>query len=233
MRRGWLIVAMAAAGCAGERAASPAAPAEGRTMTYLALGDSYTIGESVPADQRWPVQLAALLRAEGLDVAEPRIIARTGWTTDELDAGIDAAAPAGPFDLVSLSIGVNNQFRGRPVVEYGDQFAALLARAIDFAGARPERVFVVSIPDWGATPYAANDPRGRTPQRIGAEIDAFNQTAARECRRLGVTFIDITPGSRRARRDAELIASDGLHPSGKMYAEWAAAALPAARGALR
>jgi lysophospholipase L1-like esterase len=197
-------------------------------MTYLALGDSYTIGESVLPAERWPVQLAALLAAQGFPIGAPAIIARTGWTTDELDAAIDKAQPQGPYALVSLLIGVNNQYRGRSVGEYREQFVALLKRAIGLAGDRPARVLVLSIPDWGVTPYA----QGRDRARIGAEIDEFNATAAVETARLGAVWVDVTPLSRTAADQPDLIADDGLHPSGAMYAAWAALALPAACAAL-
>src|SRR5688572_4092780 len=138
-------------------------------MRFLAVGDSYTIGEAVAPADRWPEQLAALLRARGIDVDEIEIVATTGWTTDELDAGIDRAGPRGSFDLVSLLIGVNNQYRGLPLDEYRDQFRRLLDRAIDFVGGERSRVLVLSIPDWGVTPFAA----GRERARIADEIDAF------------------------------------------------------------
>jgi len=186
-------------------------------MRFLALGDSYTIGESVAPAERWPMQLAALLRAEGMPMDDPLIIATTGWTTDELRAGIDRAAPAGTFDLVSLLIGVNNQYRGRGQDEYRRQFVDLLKRAIEFAGGKPGRVLVLSIPDWGATPFAV----GRNRARIAAEIDAFNAINREEAERHGARYVDVTPVSRKAASDASLIAGDGLHPSGKMYAEWA------------
>ena len=140
-------------------------------MSYLALGDSYTIGEGVPDADRWPVQLATALRAEGIDLADPRIIATTGWTTDELASAIDVAEPVGRYDFVSLLIGVNNQYRGRSVAEYRGEFTALLKRAIGFAGGRPERVLVLSIPDWGVTPFAAAQiaqQRGRDARRSPA-----------------------------------------------------------------
>src|SRR6267378_4763448 len=138
-----------------------------RTMQivrYLALGDSYTIGERVEPGERWPAQLASLLRHEGLAALEPEIIARTGWTTDELMADIERAAPEGRFDLVSLLIGVNDQYRGRDAEEYRGPFRTLLERAVAFAGGEAGRVVVVSIPDWGATPFA----RGRDRARIAA-----------------------------------------------------------------
>lgn len=176
---------------------------------YLALGDSYTIGESVPASERFPVQLA---RALGL--GEPQIIAKTGWTTDELNAAIDAADPRGPFDLVTLLVGVNNQYRGRSADEYRTQFAALLDRAIGFAGGDAGKVIVVSIPDWGVTPFA----EGRDRAKIAREIDQFNAINREEAAREGARWVDITPISRR--NDPTLVAADGLHPSGKQYAEW-------------
>jgi lysophospholipase L1-like esterase len=198
------------------------------SLRYLALGDSYTIGESVGAEQRWPVQLAARLCEHGLPIGEPQIIARTGWTTGELSAAIEQAAPGGPFDLVSLLIGVNNQYRGLGSEAYRAEFRALLQRAIGFAGGRAGRVIVLSIPDWGVTPFAGGRDRGR----IAAEIDAFNAINRAETERAGARYVDITAESRRATADLVLIAGDGLHPSGKMYAEWVELALPQALAAL-
>jgi len=196
-----------------------------RPLRYLALGDSYTIGEAVEERDRWPVQLVGALRAEQREIADPEIVARTGWTTDELDAAITAHAPEGPYDLVSLLIGVNNQYRGRSVGEYREQFRGLLERAVGFAGGSTDRVFVLSIPDWGVTPFA----EGRDRKEIGREIDSFNAVARAECAARGVRFVDITPGSRKAAVAPSLVASDGLHPSGAMYTEWTAAALPVVR----
>ncbi|MEO9254539.1 MAG: SGNH/GDSL hydrolase family protein [Tepidiformaceae bacterium] len=195
---------------------------------FLALGDSYTIGERVGADERWPVQLAAMLRAAGVPVSEPEIIARTGWTTDELEAGIGDVRPIGGFALVSLLIGVNNQFRGASADEYRAQFKQLLARAIAFAAGEAERVIVVSIPDWGATPFA----EGMDRNRIGEEIDAFNAINRDEAASAGARYVNITPGSKLALTDAALVADDGLHPSAKMYRMWAEAVLPKAITAL-
>jgi lysophospholipase L1-like esterase len=197
---------------------------------FLALGDSYTIGEAVPEAGRWPVQLAALLSAEGIAVEPPHVVARTGWTTDELSAAMDAAALEPPWDLVSLLIGVNNQYRGRALDEYRVQFAALLGRAIELAGGRAERVLVLSIPDWGVTPFAAAS--GRDGARIGAELDAFNAAAAAICARRGVRFVDITPISRSPGAQPDMLAADGLHPSAAQYALWASQALSAARALL-
>ena len=185
-------------------------------MRYLALGDSYSIGEGVPEAGRWPMQLAAALRARDIALQDPRIIATTGWTTDELSAAMDAAEPLGTWDLVSLLIGVNNQYRGRTVDDYREQFSGLLERAIALAGHQPSRVFVLSIPDWSVTPFA----QGRDRARIAQEIDAFNATARHICKALGVAFIDITPTSRDQGGDAEMLVADGLHPSAAMYARW-------------
>lgn len=202
----------------------------GIPLAYLALGDSYTIGEGVAEDGRWPVQLARALRDEGIELADPRIIATTGWTTDELAAAIDAAGPLGTYDLVSLLIGVNNQYRERGVEEYRGQFEALLRRAIGLAGGRADRVLVLSIPDWGVTPFAAASGRDRGV--IAAELDAFNAAARVASRAAGVAFVDITPVSRARGHEPEMLAADGLHPSAAMYALWAQLALPVARDLL-
>jgi lysophospholipase L1-like esterase len=200
------------------------------TLTYLALGDSYTIGEAVPENGRWPVQLARALREEGIDLGDPRIVATTGWTTDELEWGIDSAEPLGTFDLVSLLIGVNNQYRNRSAVGYSGEFHTLLQRAIKFAHGRAERVLVLSIPDWGVTPFAANDQRDAA--TIAREIDAFNAAARSMCAKEGVAFVDITPVSRERGSEAAMLAEDGLHPSAAMYALWTQSALPVARALL-
>jgi undecaprenyl-diphosphatase len=184
---------------------APAAP----LPSYLALGDSYTIGESVAATDRFPIQLA-----RELGIGEPRIIAKTGWTTDELSSAIDAADVKGPFDFVTLLIGVNNQYRGRDTEEYRAQFVGLLGRAIGFAGGDAKKVIVVSIPDWGVTPFA----EGRDRAKIGREIDRYNAVNREETARAGARYVDITPISRGA--DPALFAGDGLHPSGAQYAEW-------------
>lgn len=211
------------AACASRDTANESEP-----VTYLALGDSYTIGESVPEAERWPMQLAERLRAQGVEVDSVQIIARTGWTTDELAAGIAERAPRGPFELVSLLIGVNNQYRGRDADEYRTQFRERLDQAIDFAGGRPERVIVLSIPDWGVMPFAA----GRDRARIATEIDRFNAINREETERAGARYVDVTPVSREATGDSSLVAGDGLHPSGAQYARWAELALPEAMAAL-
>jgi len=206
---------------------SPAKKAPAPGMRYLALGDSYTIGEGVPAAQRWPVQLAAALRAEGIALKDPRIIATTGWTTDELASAIDVAEPLGQWDLVSLLIGVNNQYRGRTVVGFRSEFGELLDRAIAFARGRADRVLVLSIPDWGVTPFAIHEAGNRG--NIAAEIDAFNTAKREVCEARGVAFVDITPASRTRGGEADQVAEDGLHPSGAMYTAWTQLALPVAR----
>jgi lysophospholipase L1-like esterase len=195
-------------------------------MRFLALGDSYTIGESVPEAERWPNQLAAALQAEGTAVEFPEIIARTGWTTDELIAGIATADPRGPYEMVSLLIGVNNQYRRRGLDEYREQFRVLLQRAITFAGDEPARVLVLSIPDWSVVPYAERDRR--TPAEILAEIAAFNEINKEESLAAGVFYVDITPISQQAAREDLLVAADGLHPSAKMYAAWVEVLVPVA-----
>lgn len=205
----------------------PAHPSEVR---ILALGDSYTIGEGVATSDRWPVRLAAMLRASRIPVAEPVIIARTGWTTDELSAGIDANPPAGEFDLVTLLIGVNNQYRGRSLDEYREEFRALLARAVAFASSRASRVVVVSIPNWGLTPFARES--GRDVGAIAREIDGFNEVARDEAARADAGFVDVAPVSRRAGTEPELIAGDGLHPSAAMYELWARLVFPVAIDAI-
>jgi lysophospholipase L1-like esterase len=202
---------------------------------FLALGDSYTIGEGVPESERWPVQLAALLRARGVAIDDPRIIATTGWTTDELDAGIDAADAIRPIAddhaLVSLLIGVNNQYRGRPLAEYEAQFAGLLERAVGFAGGKPERVIVLAIPDWSVTPFAMQSGRDRA--QIAEQLDAFNAAAARISGERGACFVDTAPVSRERGGEAMMRADDGLHPSGAMYALWAAQAIGPSATAFR
>ncbi len=194
---------------------------------WLALGDSYTIGEAVAAHERWPAVLAQRLRQAGTPLGEPQIVAVTGWTTDELAQGMDAATLAPPYELVTLQIGVNNQYRGRPADDYRNEFAGLLARAVVLAGGRAARVVVASIPDWGVTRFAVE--QGRDSARIAAELDAYNAIAGDACRRVGVRFVDVTGISRR---HPELLADDGLHPSAAQYALWAEAIEPAVRAAL-
>ncbi|WP_354013746.1 SGNH/GDSL hydrolase family protein [Dyella japonica] len=192
-------------------------------MRYLALGDSYSIGEGVPEAGRWPVQLAVRLRREGLAVDDPTIVATTGWTTDELSAAMDAATFAPPYDLVSLLIGVNNQYRGRDADDYRNEFRRLLERAIELAGNRAGRVLVLSIPDWGVTPFAHGS--GRDVLKIAHELDVYNAIAREEAAQRGAHVVDITGVSRQ---HPALLADDGLHPSAAQYALWTEAAVPTA-----
>ena len=195
---------------------------------YLALGDSYTIGEGVTRVDAWPAQLLARLRAHGKDLDAVDTIATTGWTTDELAAAIAACAPAGGRTLVSLLIGVNNQYRGQTLASYRSSFAGLLDQAIAFAGQRPSRVLVVSIPDWGVTPFART--HGSDASEVGADIDAFNAAACAITLARGARWVNVTGLSRGIARD--LLATDGLHPSAAQYTLWAAHVLPEALAAL-
>lgn len=195
---------------------------------FLALGDSYTIGEGVPDEGRWPVQLVARLRESGIAVGAPRIVATTGWTTDELSAAMDAAALHPGYALVTLLIGVNNQYRGRPATEYREQFLALLRRAAALSG-DVRRVVVVSIPDWGVTAFA----EGRDRAAIGREIDTFNAIARDETLRMHARWVDVTPASREAGAKPGMLVDDGLHPSAAQYAEWVKRIFPEAQAALR
>jgi len=196
-------------------------------MKFLALGDSYTIGEGVAPRERWPERLAQALRDGGVAIDDPRIIATTGWTTDELSAAIDAAEPLGDWDFVTLLIGVNNQYRGRGLDEYRAQFDALLHRAVALAGCRCERVLVLSIPDWGVTRFGAES--GRDLAQVSRELDAFNDAARALCARHGVAFVDIAPVSRARGGEPAMQADDGLHPSAAMHALWLQVALPVAQ----
>jgi lysophospholipase L1-like esterase len=203
-------------------------PALGEThmpaLRFLALGDSYTIGEHVAARSRWPNQLAKLLEGEGIQT-EVTIIARTGWTVDELWEGIQANPPEGTYDLVTLLIGVNDQFRGYPAQGYRDKFRFMLEKAILYSGGHPDKVIVLSIPDWGFTPFAA--ARGDI-EPISQQIDEFNAVNLEETKNVAAHYVDVTIISRMALDDFELIAGDRLHPSRKMYAMWAEKVLPVA-----
>lgn len=196
--------------------------------SYLALGDSYTIGEGVSSAERWPVQLAELVRKQHPTLLDPEIIARTGWTTAELAEAIKSTQLSKTYDLVSLQIGVNNQYRGQTVARYRTEFQELLRTAVKLAGNRASRVVVLSIPDWGQSPFAA----GRDRARIGFEIDQFNAVASQECSSLGISFVDITPLTRAAANDDTQFTSDGLHYSGPQMGQWAQQSLPVVEAAL-
>lgn len=197
--------------------------------TFLSLGDSYTIGERVSEADRWSVQLAGLLRQAKVDVGNPDIIARTGWTTAELQEAIKASGNQKTYDLVSLLIGVNNQYRGQSQDQYRTEFRELLQTATKFAGGKTNRVFVLSIPDWGVSPFAT----GGDKVRVSREIDQFNTIAQEECQKAGITYVDITPLSRSAAGDNSQFASDGLHYSGKQMKQWAEKALPVVKELLK
>lgn len=184
-------------------------------VKMLALGDSYTIGESVPENERWPEQLAARLREKGLKVDKPVIIAKTGWRTDQLKDAIAASGQPDDFSLVTLLIGVNNQYQKRSADAYMPEFEELLKTAIVKAGGRKERVLVVSIPDYGFTPFGE-----RRKDQISAELDQFNARNKEVSERYGILWVNITDISRRALAEPDLVAADKLHPSGRMYAEW-------------
>lgn len=202
--------------------ADPDVDTDPQKKTYLALGDSYTIGESVAESEGWPVVLVKKLNENGYSFMPPEIIARTGWTTHELQTAIAPKEVETEFDLVSLLIGVNNQYRGQDVEIYEKEFAELLETAIDFAGGDPQKVFVVSIPDYGVTPFGQ---RG-DPEDIAREIDDYNQIAKQITEDANVRYFNITPISRTAAEDHALVAYDGLHPSGKMYLQWSEIIFP-------
>lgn len=186
------------------------------SITYLALGDSYTIGQSVSQAESYPYQLTALLSAEGFKTHNPDIIAVTGWTTDNLINAIAESPFQSPkYSFVTLLIGVNDQYQGMSQANYTIKFAQVLNTAITYAHGDPNRVFVLSIPDYGVTPFAnGNDAI------IGPQIDQFNAINAAISTKAGVHYLNITAISRQAAKDPSLIASDGLHPSGIMYGLW-------------
>ncbi len=209
-------------------AVAPTTPTPPTGLRFLALGDSYTIGESIAEAERWPNQLAAGLLVDGGTLASVDIIARTGWTAGDLLAAMAISNPQGTYDLVSVQIGVNNQYRGYALENYRTDYETILAEAVRLAGGRPERVLALSIPDWGVTPFGARS----NPAEVAEEIDLFNHVGREVAEAAGVVFIDITPISREAASAPELIAGDGLHPSGAMYARWVALVQPVACAAL-
>lgn len=222
-----------------------------KTYTFLALGDSYTIGEQVPIFESFPYQTVQLLRKffntptalpawrsqagvvnpvggyenkstvanpiSGYQIAAPEIIAKTGWTTDELSSAIEQTVFSPSYDFVSLLIGVNNQYRGRAVDEFEKEFEDLLKQAIHFAGGAAKNVYVISIPDWGVTPFA----KDRDTIKIATEIDTYNKVCERMATAYKTNFISITESQRLDAINPEFLASDGLHPSEKEYEKWA------------
>lgn len=197
-------------------------------VRYLALGDSYTIGEKVPEKGRWPNQLAKLLESEGTEI-DVTILARTGWTVDELWQGIQDNPPEGTYDLVTLLIGVNDQYRGYLLDGYREDFRFMLGKAIEYADGDPKKVVVLSIPDWGFTPFAAT----RDTEPISQQIDEFNAVNREETRSAGAHYVDVTIISRMGMDDFDLLAGDRLHPSAKMYTLWADKVLPVVREVLQ
>ena len=189
-----------------------------KAVRYLALGDSYTIGQSVAATDRFPVQAVSILREAGFAAADADIIATTGWTTTNLLNALKNKPATQPYDFVSLLIGVNNQFRGTSIVSYKTEFTALLKKSIELAGNRPQRVVVVSIPDYSVTPFAVG-PIDR--EKIAREIDAFNRVNRQLANTFHVQYLNVTHESRRAGEYRFLVASDGLHFSGLEYRIWA------------
>ncbi len=204
-------------------------PAPPRQITFLALGDSYTIGEAVTEDQRWPGQLADALPAGGVAVTDLKIVARTGWTTTDLIAAAAKGQNRFEYDLVTLLIGVNNQFQGFPIEVFETEFAELLDMAINYAAGDTSHVVAVSIPDYGVTPAGAL----RGAERIRQEIDMYNGRGFEIAEGYGIPYVDITAISRRAADDSTLVATDNLHFSGKMYALWVEQLLPVVVEAVR
>ena len=195
----------------------------------LALGDSYTIGEGVADSDRWPMQLANALRREHT-IDAPEILAKTGWTADELADAMRRHTFHPPYALVTLLIGVNDQYRERDIQNYRDQFSKLLRRAIEFSGQRPQRVIVVSIPDWGVTRFGRES--GRDVTKIARDIDLYNVANAQISQSQRAHHVDVTALSRIGGDAADMLVGDGLHPSAAMYRRWVEAILPVAQRAL-
>lgn len=200
-----------------------------KSFTYLALGDSYTIGEGVLEEMRFPVQLAHKLNEGSLLIQPPEIIAKTGWTTSDLIKGLNDLSPGKNFSLVSLLIGVNNQYQGKDTAEYRLQFKELLQKSIEFAGGEANKVIVISIPDYSVTPFAEQKNR----MKIAGEIEFFNKINFAETKKAGANYINITPISRKAKDTPGLLASDGLHPSGEMYRLWMEEIFPLAKNIIQ
>lgn len=204
---------MALTACKSDPEALPTPNEE--KLSYLALGDSYTIGESVDVSLRWPVQLVDSLRIKGVSIAYPKIIATTGWTTRNLLTAMDGQLGNEKYDLVSVLIGVNNQYQGRSIEEYETELREVFNRAVALSKNGNEGVFGLTIPDYGATPFGASNAEG-----IGKELEAFNEVFKKVASEFNIEVYDITPLSLQAKENASLVATDGLHPSGQMYSLW-------------
>lgn len=219
-----MLVITAINSCAAKRPADTSAISTAKTI--LALGDSYTIGESVPKEESFPYQLAKQLDTDGIKTAKPKVIAQTGWTTADLLAAIEFEKLTGKYDVVTLLIGVNNQYSGGSLEIFRKEFIQLLNTAIDHSKTGTKSVFVISFPDWTVTPFG----REQGFKGPSAEVDAFNTISKQETTKRGINYIDITQASRIAESDRNLIAGDGLHPSGKMYGQWVKAVFPLVKG---
>ena len=196
---------------------------------YLALGDSYTIGQSVAENERFPAQTISLLRAQNISIKDPQYIAVTGWTTANLISAINSQNPQGPFDLVTLLIGVNDQYQGVDTATYRTRFTQLLNKAVELAGAKASHVFVLSIPDYSVTPFVPQPDKAR----VRREVDWFNAINKHVTLQNNIAYVDITPSSRQAETNPTLIANDGLHPSGLEYKKWAEMVAPLVKQALQ
>jgi lysophospholipase L1-like esterase len=186
-------------------------------FTWLALGDSYTIGEGVPLHESFPYQTVQLLRQSGWHMQAPEIVAKTGWTSFELAEHLLHTKLNEQYDFVTLLIGVNNQYRGLPLKDFENDLEFLLKKAIHFSGDKPQHVIVISIPDWGVTPFAAD----RDSNAIALAIDKFNNICASKAAAHQIHFITITAETRLAKDDVSLLATDQLHYSGKAMHHWA------------
>ena len=189
---------------------------DAKPKTFLALGDSYTIGEGVPDSLAWPYQLVSQINKHEVYFDKPKIIAKTGWTTDELLFAIDSINLKGTYDYVSLLIGVNNQYRELSLEDFKFEFKKLIEKAIIFSGNMTQNIFVLSIPDWSVMPYSTDRDRNK----ISKQIDEFNLSKEIICNENGINFIDVTKISRNAKYNPSLVALDSLHPSEKMYKMW-------------
>lgn len=226
MRRAVVLIALLLAGCGVP--VSTGNSSHSGSLSYLALGDDYTIGDRVAPALRWPVQLANLLRVYEVPVDDPTIVANTQWTAGDLASALEKAEIGNRFDLVTLMIGFNDAYRGEDPETFRGALHGLIESSVRHARNRPGRVLVLSLPDWSVTPHAANLDRASLERRI----TTYNDVIREEVAGAGVRYVDITTFSRTAADHPDLISGDGLHPSGMMHAEWARIVVPVARGAL-